>query len=277
MSGVVTIELVSTSCPDTDPGWIELIPGICYTMGSSQVSQPDAITNCNGIGGKLWEPINDEQNSVVLWHYGVENQAYFWIGIQDIGGTYSLSSDSSPITYDYWQSSPGSNECVFMDATETIGWNDAGCDSSQYFACEKTLSGATCDAGWTELITGKCYTAGSGQLPYATAEAECASMGGILAEPINQDECEALFSHYYIMFTKMWIGVNDRDSEGNHVFTSTGTPLTYDVWLSGQPNNWGGDENCVEMKMSDAGWSDDSCGSTFEYVCQADVTQAPCT
>jgi hypothetical protein len=48
----------------------------------------------------------------------------------------------------------------------------------------------------------------------------------------------------------------------------TNEPNDMRPWDSGQPDNGGGDENCVQMKA--AGLDDDQCGNGHRYVCECD-------
>ncbi|MDH3623753.1 MAG: C25 family cysteine peptidase [Myxococcales bacterium] len=75
-----------------------------------------------------------------------------------------------------------------------------------------------------------------------------------------------------------WIGANDQGTEGVWVWPDgaqfwqgdeNGSPVggLYNNWNSGQPNNWNGTQDCAEMQSS-GGWTDISCTSTRQYVCE---------
>ncbi len=65
-----------------------------------------------------------------------------------------------------------------------------------------------------------------------------------------------------------WIGLSDRATEGTFV-TVTGETGDQRPFASGQPDNGGGNENCVQMK-SGGKLDDDQCGNGHRYVCECD-------
>jgi flagellin len=55
----------------------------------------------------------------------------------------------------------------------------------------------------------------------------------------------------------LWIGLTDENSEGNFQWV-TGESATYTNWLSGQPDNSGGNQHYVKLSDLSAGqWDDD--------------------
>jgi hypothetical protein len=65
----------------------------------------------------------------------------------------------------------------------------------------------------------------------------------------------------------MWIGLYDNDT---NIFRNvTGEPNDLRPFAPGQPDNGGGDENCVQMK-SDGRLDDDQCDNGHRYTCECD-------
>jgi len=64
-----------------------------------------------------------------------------------------------------------------------------------------------------------------------------------------------------------WVGLSDRATEGTFL-SVTGEPNDLRPFLNGQPDNGGGNENCVQMKSG--GLDDDQCGNGHRYVCECD-------
>ncbi|CAH3127383.1 unnamed protein product [Pocillopora meandrina] len=65
-----------------------------------------------------------------------------------------------------------------------------------------------------------------------------------------------------------WIGLNDQHNESQFVW-SDGTPFNssvYNNWNSGEPNDGGGVEDCVELYLRR--WNDDKCNSELGYICE---------
>ena len=65
-----------------------------------------------------------------------------------------------------------------------------------------------------------------------------------------------------------WIGLNDRLTSGNFIW-SDGSRLTFNQgWNEGEPNNIG-IENCVEYDGVLGGWNDDDCSTRQPFLCKA--------
>ncbi len=101
------------------------------------------------------------------------------------------------------------------------------------------------------------------------AAESCASLGYGLATINNSAEDEWLKSNLTSTET-WWIGYNDRSAEGSWRW-SNGTSA-YVNWSPGEPNNWGGNEDCA-VKISSGTyvglWNDEDCGKQFAYVCES--------
>ena len=65
---------------------------------------------------------------------------------------------------------------------------------------------------------------------------------------------------------KWWIGLNDRDEEGEYIWES-GTTFDFEAWNEGEPNNYEGSENCVEMYSNSGVWNDVRCRNEQGYIC----------
>ena len=75
---------------------------------------------------------------------------------------------------------------------------------------------------------------------------------------------------------EVWIGGTDAASEDTWKWDSTGTPLWYTNWYTGEPNNEGGNENCLVFNYGTTGkWNDGWCWSKFKYVCQFPTPPQP--
>lgn len=63
-----------------------------------------------------------------------------------------------------------------------------------------------------------------------------------------------------------WFGLNDQGKEGLYSYTSK-MPITYTNWARGQPNNWRGGQNCVELWSSTGQWNDNNCSTVLPFIC----------
>jgi hypothetical protein len=67
--------------------------------------------------------------------------------------------------------------------------------------------------------------------------------------------------------TIWWIGYDDRAVEGSFTWLD-GSPSTWTDWASGEPNDYGGTEDCTMIgRYGDATWNDTGCGETYAWIC----------
>ena len=65
-----------------------------------------------------------------------------------------------------------------------------------------------------------------------------------------------------------WIGLNDKDVEGNFVWVSDNSTVYYSNWDRGDPNNAGQGEHCVLIWTRDHKWDDAPCGWHRRPLCE---------
>jgi hypothetical protein len=68
--------------------------------------------------------------------------------------------------------------------------------------------------------------------------------------------------------SRWFIGLNDRDIEDEWVW-SDGSELIWSRWNSGEPNDWGDGEDCVEFRSTQDSWNDIACSQAHAFVCEA--------
>jgi len=135
-----------------------------------------------------------------------------------------------------------------------------------------------CPANWTSINT-ECYKILIGDLNWFEAEAQCEGMDSHLVDFESKEEHEAVLEEALKMEgiagnnVGLWIGMTDSAEEGTWVWTS-GKPVTYTAWSSGEPNNDGGREaeNCAWMYAYQPSggrlpgqWNDGRCHSGGAY------------
>lgn len=112
---------------------------------------------------------------------------------------------------------------------------------------------------------------------FANAQAACASAGMRLVTIDSATEQEWVWTTSGTMFldgTKdVWIGLGDRETEGEYVWAD-GSPLgSYANWIDGQPDNgadFAEDEDCVELSQDEDGaWNDVDCALDYlGFICE---------
>jgi hypothetical protein len=109
---------------------------------------------------------------------------------------------------------------------------------------------------------------------WAGARVFCGRLGYHLASIRNASEDHWLEQTVNTFANaKWWIGLNDLSQEG-HFSWVDGTPVGYEHFGAGEPNNAGGNENCVELNRFgvDGGWNDEPCDGALPFVCESEPT-----
>lgn len=147
---------------------------------------------------------------------------------------------------------------------------------------DATLTGAS--GGNRDTFDGHFYQVIDSAVSWSSAEAaaEASTYGGVsgyLANVTSAGEKTYLQNR---MSNGVWIGASDGTSEGdwrwmggpenNTAFWSGGAGGSavggaYTNWQSAQPDNYSGNENCLEMRLNSSdSWNDENCSSSRRYV-----------
>ncbi|XP_067840319.1 collectin-11 isoform X3 [Heptranchias perlo] len=119
-------------------------------------------------------------------------------------------------------------------------------------------------------VENKIYLLVKEEKRYTDAHEYCRDRGGLLIMP--KDEATNSLIASYISeagLSRVFIGVNDLEEEGQFVFTDGAPLLTFNKWRNGEPNNAYDEEDCAEM-VSSGGWNDVACHITMYFVCEFD-------
>ncbi|XP_067234469.1 CD209 antigen-like protein E [Chanodichthys erythropterus] len=68
---------------------------------------------------------------------------------------------------------------------------------------------------------------------------------------------------------RVWIGLTDIENEGRMKWVDN-SPLNEGFWYKDEPNNAGGDEDCVELMPSGTiqSWNDLKCSEKRKGICE---------
>ena len=121
-----------------------------------------------------------------------------------------------------------------------------------------------------------CYAVTEAQ-SWSSAGSACKSIGGSLVTIGSSEENTFVWDLVdgdpsAAPSSKVWIGLNDRSSEGKYVWVS-GDNAPYRNWRSGEPNAQTLAEDCGAMYLQNAHWNDDECLKPFRAVCEIDPTK----
>jgi lectin-like protein len=112
---------------------------------------------------------------------------------------------------------------------------------------------------------GRCYSFATESLDWLGASAACVAWGGALAR-IESSEREA--SLLENASGDSWLGLNDRESEGDMRWDGAAELGSYANWAAQQPDDFDGSEDCVELLADGRGWNDRPCTDLRAYVCE---------
>uniref|UniRef100_UPI003AAC87E2 ladderlectin-like n=1 Tax=Centroberyx gerrardi TaxID=166262 RepID=UPI003AAC87E2 len=139
-------------------------------------------------------------------------------------------------------------------------------------------SDPSCALGWSPYGS-RCFIFNNNPVNWVQAEQHCLTLGANLASVHSLEEYE--FIQEMVKgssggLPETWIGGSDN-AQDRTWFWSDGSNFDYQHWNSGEPNNFGGRQPCIEMNYGGRGrkagtiglvknrtwfWSD---GSNFDY------------
>ncbi|XP_032364346.1 galactose-specific lectin nattectin [Etheostoma spectabile] len=107
-----------------------------------------------------------------------------------------------------------------------------------------------CPLGWTQFNS-RCFSFNFQGKSWIDAENFCKAAGGNLASVHSEEE--QVFLKTFIKqvsgeYRRTWIGGSDSVQEGVWMW-SDGSTLDYKRWILGQPDNYSGNEDCLEMNF----------------------------
>ncbi|KAI8486382.1 Sushi, von Willebrand factor type A, EGF and pentraxin, partial [Branchiostoma belcheri] len=127
-----------------------------------------------------------------------------------------------------------------------------------------------CPDNYTETFNGKCYRFSTVRETFNSAQEICGYDGGRLATIEESETNDFILQKIRdeLALDSVWIGLNDRQEEGNYVWSDGMEASTgYTDWYPHQPDNYRGPgEDCVEIRPS--GWNDRNCAEKLRFVCE---------
>ncbi|KAH8262935.1 hypothetical protein KR044_002223, partial [Drosophila immigrans] len=114
-------------------------------------------------------------------------------------------------------------------------------------------------------IGSKLYRIGEDDASWYEAGHICRMLGGNLLNIESSLEMDALLA----VLTDNYYWMSGSCLAGNREFLSitSGAALPYVRWGEGEPNNFNGEENCLQLKFAE--FNDSNCKSKHKFVCEA--------
>jgi surface polysaccharide O-acyltransferase-like enzyme len=119
------------------------------------------------------------------------------------------------------------------------------------------------------------YAACLGTKSFDDATSQCEKLGAHLVVLETEAEHDTVLAGFKELSQEsFWIGLTDREREGHWVW-SDDSPLTYDAWVQGQPDDYRGQEDCAQNNWRSDRWNDLSCDARLPYVCEFEPSDVP--
>lgn len=152
-----------------------------------------------------------------------------------------------------------SDPSIFPQAEEICDGKDNNCDG-------ETDENDVCPCPF-ESFEGKGYFFCGTARKWRNSVDDCLAIGAELVAISSQEENTFVAEQANARTDgKWWIGLNDRDTEGEYVWSS-GASFDFEAWNEGEPNNYDNDENCVEMYSNTGLWNDVLCRNEQGFIC----------
>uniref|UniRef100_A0A8C6YLE7 Macrophage mannose receptor 1-like n=1 Tax=Nothoprocta perdicaria TaxID=30464 RepID=A0A8C6YLE7_NOTPE len=266
--------------PGCQKGWIK--HGFyCYSMGQVPATFSEAKQTCEANRGYLATVQDRYEQAFLTSVIGFNPAKYFWIALSDVveQGTFQWDNGEA-VTFTNWNSGmPGRESgCVAMTTGVSAGlWNILNCEMKNMFLCKQLVEGMTpappptttplpsCPEEWHSLPqSSSCFKK---METWFGARDFCRAIGGDLAS-IHSEEEQNLISNLKYLYSSYWMGLNALDSERGFIW-SDGSPVNFEKWSNGEPNNYDGNEKCgVFNGYNSMKWNDLFCEHMNAYVCQ---------
>ncbi|KAL3836018.1 hypothetical protein ACJMK2_021471 [Sinanodonta woodiana] len=280
---VTSLSPVAVGCPyDNSFGYGPL----CYLFVPNGKSWNKAQEDCGKKGGNL-AIIKDAHTQAFLASELVNRLQNYWVGLTKNNDTKMYQwVNKEAVTYTLWNKDFTGNEnvsCVSMRTYRPFGlWETEDCSSILPYICQIQRDGFTtpsrstaapttiqvpCQSGWTPKGT-FCYKMSSTKLSWFEALSSCRRQGADMVSITNKEEASLIQGLVRSSGRdQIWIGLSDLDEENSYKWSDS-SPLTYTKWQVEEPNDYNGQEDCVEYYLYSDTWNDNNCYKAMAYICK---------
>ncbi|KAM3850433.1 macrophage mannose receptor 1-like [Diretmus argenteus] len=270
-------------CPTTSPEhWRKNpITGTYYQINSqSALTWPQAQLSCKQQGATLLTITDPHVQAYVTGNHNL------WIGLivdQEHGWQWT---DGRPFRYLRWfpghpLPDPGHN-CGVVDSRTRFYWQSETCSKKLGYICYKPgalpppvhVETGFCSSPWIPY-NGHCFHLQRDQKTWSEAQTECRKEGGDLASIHNVEDQSFVISQLgYGTNDELWIGLNDRTTEGLFDWGDHST-VTFTSWEFGKPSASDSQEDCVLIRGEKGNWADGLCEDKHGFICMKQSASKP--
>ncbi|XP_066960774.1 hepatic lectin-like [Macrobrachium rosenbergii] len=142
---------------------------------------------------------------------------------------------------------------------ESMEWSKGLCSRVH------VLAARTCPRGW-HTFNNSCYYVSNTPGTWKDGLGYCRSIGADYVQISSFAEWDFVSG---LIEEKTWLGLNDQDEEGTFRWSSDKSLPQYNKWMSGEPNDYYGDEDCViSHPYYNNHWNDVNCDYEYKFACE---------
>uniref|UniRef100_A0A1I8HUP2 DDE_3 domain-containing protein n=1 Tax=Macrostomum lignano TaxID=282301 RepID=A0A1I8HUP2_9PLAT len=273
----------------------------CYSLNPTQLSWTQASDHCQSYGATLLRIKQDHVQKFINMYredFARNGIEYIWMGmyraVSESGEIKWTSGDPVSSGYTNWANGQPQLDDGRANAGRVIAiddggrWQIANPTAKGGFVCEIPLGKTplvpttvypsfVCEQGWI-LYGSRCYKLESNKfVDWLTARANCQAFPGADLIDIRGRSEQEFIQKQLDPRRDYWIGLHTRSTEDRSwVWVVDNSPMDYQNWQKGEPNNLEKEENCVEMYTSGT-WNDNRCTYRLSYICKvlANVNGSP--
>uniref|UniRef100_A0A669B8V2 Mannose receptor, C type 1b n=1 Tax=Oreochromis niloticus TaxID=8128 RepID=A0A669B8V2_ORENI len=267
----------------------------CYFVGTETKTFHEANDDCKSSKSYLADISTGVDNAFLINLVGLRPEKHFWIGLSNLKNReYFMWTNNAYARYTHWNTNmPGHVQgCVAMATGHFAGlWDVLPCTNKEKYICKHLAEGEAltpappttatpnCTDGWIKMPSRHvCYKIfpedSEERKTWYEARDYCRAIGGDLVS--IHSSADLLHTQSYSYYH--WYSIFAPDPDTGYVW-SDGSPVNFQKWKDGEPNNKNDAEFCVEMEHEHWGgtffWSDVHCEKYNGWICQIHAGDTP--
>ncbi|XP_037537284.1 macrophage mannose receptor 1-like [Nematolebias whitei] len=265
--------------------------GAVYQLNTqSALTWRQAETSCKQQGASLLSITDPHQQAYVtaLLEVKGDNQGYrLWTGLTLDSEHGWKWTNGNPFRYLNWDSGhplsyPG-HVCGNIDGSVRFSWQSSTCDKKLGYICyskgvlpspTEGVNTGFCSAPWIPY-NGHCFHLYRTEKTWSDARSACRKEGGDLTSIRNVEDQSFVISQLgYASTDELWIGFNDKKTEGLFDWTDQST-VSFTSWEFGKPAANPGQEDCVLIRGESGNWADRDCREKHGFICMKTSSPEP--
>ncbi|XP_076004107.1 macrophage mannose receptor 1-like isoform X1 [Genypterus blacodes] len=268
----------------------------CYFVGSETKTFDQAKDLCTSSGSYLADVSNGVDNAFLVSLVGLRPEKNFWLGLSNQKNIENFVwTNTNTVGFTHWNAEmPGHHQgCVALATGIYAGlWDVLPCNNKEKYICKHLAEGAVltpppptrsppqCADGWNPVgsrnFCSKAFLKPrSAKKTWYEARDYCRAIGGDLLSIHSAAEL-----HMRTRNGLVWIGLSAPDPAIGYVW-SDGSPLNFQNWKEGEPNNKNNVESCAQFYVGfssgKGSWNDIHCESYSDWLCQIRAGLIPTT